>query len=105
QLEGNLAHIKQALKDGAQLAFGGERLTDGQFAHGYFMQPTVLTNVKPNFPIACEEVFGPVVAVVPVDSFDEALSVANALDVGLSASVVTRDIKKAMTYAERIQAE
>ena len=104
QLEGNLAHIKQALKEGAQLAFGGERLTDGQFAHGYFMQPTVLTNVKPNFRIACDEVFGPVVAVIPVDNFDEALSVANSLDVGLSASVVTRDIKKAMTYADRIQA-
>lgn len=104
QLEGNLAHIKQALKEGAQLAFGGERLTDGQFAHGYFIQPTVLTNVKPNFRIACDEVFGPVVAVIAVDNFDEALSVANSLDVGLSASVVTRDIKKAMTYADRIQA-
>jgi len=104
QLESNLAHIKQAVKDGAQLAFGGERLTDGQFANGYFMQPTVLTNVKPNFRIACEEVFGPVIAVIAVDNFDEALSVANSLDVGLSASVVTRDIKKAMTYADRIQA-
>ena len=103
QLESNLAHVKQAIKDGAQLAFGGERVTDGQFANGYFMQPTVLTNVKPNFRIACEEVFGPVVAVIPVDNFDEALSVAN-LDVGLSAFVVTRDIKKAMTYADRIQA-
>jgi len=104
QLENNLAHVKQAVKDGAQLAFGGERLTNGQFANGYFMQPTVLTNVKPNFRIACEEVFGPVVAVIAVDDFDEALSVANALDVGLSASVVTRDIKKAMTYVDRIQA-
>lgn len=104
QLENNLAHVKQALKDGAQLAFGGERLTDGSFAHGYFMQPTVLTDVQPNFRIACEEVFGPVVAVIAVENFDQALSVANALDVGLSASVVTRDIKKAMTYADRIQA-
>jgi 2,5-dioxopentanoate dehydrogenase len=104
QLESNLAHVKQALKDGAHLAFGGERLTDGEFAHGFFIQPTVITNVKPSFRIACEEVFGPVVAVIAVENFDEALSVANGLDVGLSASVVTRDIKKAMTYAERIQA-
>jgi 2,5-dioxopentanoate dehydrogenase len=104
QLEGNLAHVKQAVKDGAQLAFGGERVTDGQFANGHFMQPTILTNVKPAFRIACDEVFGPVVAVIAVDNFDEALSVANSLDVGLSASIVTRDIKKAMTYADRIQA-
>jgi alpha-ketoglutaric semialdehyde dehydrogenase len=103
QLESNLAHVKGALKDGANLACGGERLTNGELAHGLFMQPTVLTNVKPTYRIACEEVFGPVVAVIAVDNFDEALSVANNLDVGLSASVVTRDIKKAMLYAERIQ--
>src|SRR2546430_12307403 len=96
QLESNLAHVKQAQKDGAQLAFGGERLTSGDLEHGLFMQPTVLTNVKPNFRIACEEVFGPVVAVIAVDNFDEALSVANSLDVGLSASIVTRDMTKAM---------
>ena len=104
QLESNLAHVKQAQKDGAQLAFGGERLTGGEFEHGLFMQPTVLTNVKPTCRIACEEVFGPVIAVIAVANFDEALSVANGLDVGLSALIVTRDIKKAMTYAEHIQA-
>ena len=103
QLESNLAHVKAAVKEGAQLAFGGERLSGGDFANGFFLQPTVLTNVKPNYRIACEEVFGPVVAVMVVDSFDEALSVANSLEVGLSASVVTRDLKKAMLYAERIQ--
>lgn len=103
QLESNLAYVKGALKDGAHLAYGGERLADADYAHGFFMQPTVLTNVKSSHRIACEEVFGPVVAVIAVDNFDEALSVANSLDVGLSASVVTRDIKKAMVYAERIQ--
>jgi aldehyde dehydrogenase (NAD+) len=104
QLESNLAHVKQAQKDGARIAFGGERMTEGEFGHGFFMQPTILTNVKPSFRVACEEVFGPVVAVIAVDNLEEALSVANSLDVGLSASIVTRDIKKAMTYAERIQA-
>ena len=54
--------------------------------------------------IASEEVFGPVVAVMSVQNFDEALSVANGVDVGLSASLVTRDLKKAMLYSERIQA-
>ena len=54
--------------------------------------------------IACEEVFGPVIGIIPVQNFDEALTVANSVDVGLSASIVTRDLKKAMTYAERIEA-
>jgi len=104
QLEGNLDYVAGAVKDGARLLFGGQRLTDGEQAHGWFMQPTVLGNVKPSMCIACEEVFGPVVAVLAVENFDEAIAVANGVDVGLSASIVTRDLKKAMLYAERIEA-
>ena len=104
ELEGNLGYIKVAQKEGARLVYGGERLADGDLAHGWFMQPAVLTEVKPAHRIAREEVFGPVVAVIGVDSFEEALSVANGLDVGLSASIVTRDIRKAMLYSERIEA-
>ena len=104
QLEGNLHYVQIAQKEGASLLHGGARLTDGEFAHGWFMQPTVLGNVKPVARIACEEVFGPVVAIIPVEGFDEAMTVANGVDVGLSASIVTRDMKKAMIYAERIEA-
>jgi len=104
QLEGNLAYVDIALKEGAKLVCGGQRLTDGELARGWFMQPTVLADVKPGTRIACEEVFGPVVAVIAVEDFDEAIRVANGVDVGLSASVVTRDLKKAMVYAERIEA-
>src|SRR6185503_16478433 len=103
QLEGNLNYVQIAQQEGATLLCGGARLGDGELAHGYFMQPTVLGNVKPNSRIACEEVFGPVVGIIPVENFDEALAVANGVDVGLSASVVTRDLKKAMLYAERIE--
>lgn len=103
QLESNLQHVERAQSEGARLVSGGQRLTNGELAHGFFMQPTVMTEVKPAMRIACEEVFGPVVAVLPVENFDEALAVANNLDVGLSASVVTRDLKKAMVYAERIE--
>ncbi len=104
QLKGNLNYVQIAQSEGASLLYGGARLTDGDLAHGYFMQPTVLGNVKPAARIACEEVFGPVVGIIPVENFDEALTVANSVDVGLSASIVTRDLKKAMTYAERIEA-
>jgi aldehyde dehydrogenase (NAD+) len=104
ELEGNLNYIEIAKQEGARLVWGGARLTDGAFAHGWFMQPAILADVKPAMRIAREEVFGPVVAVLAVENFDEAMSVANGVDVGLSASVVTRDIKKAMLYSERIEA-
>lgn len=104
QLEGNLAYIRTAQAEGARLLWGGQRLTEGDLAHGFFMQPTVLADVKPETRLACEEVFGPVIAVMAADDFDHALAIANGVDVGLSASIVTRDLKKAMTYAERIEA-
>lgn len=104
EFDGNFAHIKGALAEGAKLLCGGERLAEGDLAHGYFMQPTVLGDVTPAMKIASEEVFGPVVAVIAVENFEEALRVANGVDVGLSASIVTRDLKKAMLYTERIEA-
>ena len=103
ELEGNFQHIDGALREGVKLVCGGQRLTDGELAHGFFMQPTVLSNVTPKMRIAREEVFGPVVAVLAVKDFEDALNVANGVDVGLSASIVTRDLKKAMLYAERIE--
>ncbi len=104
ELQGNLDHLQIARAEGAKLLWGGERLTEGDLAHGWFMQPAVIGDVTPSMRIAREEVFGPVVAVIAVDSFDEALAVANSVDVGLSASLVTRDFKKALIYAERIEA-
>ena len=104
ELNGNLDYLQIARTEGAKLLWGGERLTEGDLAHGWFMQPAVIGDVTPSMRIAREEVFGPVVAVIAVDSFDEALAVANSVDVGLSASLVTRDFKKAMLYAERIEA-
>ncbi len=103
QLESNLQHIERAKNEGAKLLWGGQRIKDGDMAHGFFMQPAVMTDVNPTMHIACEEVFGPVVAVIPVGNFDEAIAVANGIDVGLSASIVTRDLKKAMLYSERIE--
>ncbi len=104
QLSGNLNYVDVAVSEGAQLLYGGQRLTEGELGNGHFMQPTVLGNVKPAARIACEEVFGPVIGIIPVENFDEALAVANSVDVGLSASIVTRDLKKAMLYTERIEA-
>jgi acyl-CoA reductase-like NAD-dependent aldehyde dehydrogenase len=104
QLDSNLRYVGIAVEEGARLACGGERLTEADFAHGHFMQPTVLDQVTPSMRIAREEVFGPVVAVLAVEDFDEAINVANGVEVGLSASIVTRDLRKAMLYADRIEA-
>jgi len=103
ELDGNLAAIEQARAEGAEVLWGGGRLQEGDLAHGWFMQPAVLGGVTPAMRIAREEVFGPVVAVIAVDGFEEAIAVANGVEVGLSASLVTRDFRKAMVYAERIE--
>jgi acyl-CoA reductase-like NAD-dependent aldehyde dehydrogenase len=104
EFDGNFEFIEGAIKEGAKLVCGGKRLTEGDFAHGFFMEPTLLTDVTPTMRIAREEVFGPVVVIITVENFEEAIAVANGVDVGLSASIVTRDIKKAMQYTERIEA-
>lgn len=104
QLEKVLGHIKTARAQGAKLVTGGERITSGTHAHGQFVEPTIFTDVTPEMSIAREEVFGPVIAVMAADDFDHAIRLANGVDVGLSASIVTRDLKKAMVYSERIEA-
>jgi acyl-CoA reductase-like NAD-dependent aldehyde dehydrogenase len=104
EFKGNFDYIDIAKNEGGTVAYGGACLTDGDLAHGYFMQPTIITGVTPTMRIAREEVFGPVIAIIAVENFDEAIAVANGVDVGLSASIVTRDLKKAMLYSERIQA-
>ena len=104
QLKGNLEWVKTAVAGGAQVLTGGNRITTGDFAHGWFMEPTIIGGVTPAMRIACEEVFGPVIAVIPAENFDDALKIANGVDVGLSASLVTRDFKNALRYAEKIEA-
>lgn len=104
QLESNLNYVTQAVSAGAELLCGGCRLNEGEWANGLFMQPTVLGRISPSMPIAREEVFGPVICILAADNFEEALALANGVEVGLSATLVTRDLRKAMLYAERIEA-
>jgi len=82
-------------EDGATLACGGKHLTKGEYAHGYFIEPTVFTDVTPNMRIAQEEIFGPVTSVVPANSLDEAIEIANGVQYGLSAAIYTQDVNRA----------
>ncbi len=79
----------------ADLVTGGERATGGALDHGHFFQPTIFHGVAPMATIAQEEIFGPVLSVVPVDGYDEAMMAANQVKYGLSASVYTRDVNMA----------
>jgi alpha-ketoglutaric semialdehyde dehydrogenase len=103
QLKSNLEYVRVAREEGARLLCGGQPLTTGEHAQGHFMEPTLLAGVRPDARIACEEVFGPVIALLTARDFDHAIQLANGVDVGLSASIVTRDLKRAMLYAERIE--
>ena len=81
--------------DGATLACGGHHLTKGEYAHGYFIEPTVFTDVSPQMRIGQEEIFGPVTSVIPTNSLDEAIEIANGVRYGLSAAIYTQDVNRA----------
>jgi alpha-ketoglutaric semialdehyde dehydrogenase len=82
-------------EDGARLASGGKRLTRGAYEHGYFIEPTVFTDVAPTMRIAQEEIFGPVTTVIPTASLEEAVEIANGVRYGLSAAIYTQDVNRA----------
>src|SRR5215831_536178 len=82
-------------EDGATLAGGGKHLTRGDYAHGYFIEPTIFTDVTPEMRIAQEEIFGPVTSVIPAKSLNEAVEIANGVQYGLSAAIYTQDVNRA----------
>jgi alpha-ketoglutaric semialdehyde dehydrogenase len=82
-------------EDGATLACGGHHLTKGDYARGYYIEPTVFTDVEPSMRIAQEEIFGPVTSVIPTNSLDEAIEIANGVRYGLSAAIYTQDVNRA----------
>jgi aldehyde dehydrogenase (NAD+) len=84
-------------EEGAKLLCGGHRLSGGEYDRGYFYEPTVFGDCSPRMRVSCEEIFGPVVSVIPVDSLEEAIAVGNSVEYGLSASIYTQDINKAFT--------
>ena len=103
QMESVLRYIEIGKKEGATLVAGGSR-TDIGTGKGYFLQPTVFTNVDPSMTIAREEIFGPVLAAIEFADVDEAIARANDSDYGLAAAVWTKDIKKAHYVAHRLKA-
>jgi acyl-CoA reductase-like NAD-dependent aldehyde dehydrogenase len=81
-------------EDKATLACGGNALTKGEYANGWFIEPTVFTNVKPGMRIEQEEIFGPVTSVVPFSTLDEAIDIVNGVKYGLSSAIYTQNVNK-----------
>lgn len=96
--------ITSAGQEGATLVTGGCSPNDELLSNGFFIQPTVFCNVKPEMRIAREEIFGPVMSVFEWNDYENLLSIVNGLEYGLTAMIVTNNMKQAMETSERVEA-
>lgn len=103
QLQKILGYVELAKQEGATVACGGERFTEGPLAKGCFMRPTLLTNVTNDMRVAQEEIFGPVACVIKFHSEEEVVAMANDSVYGLGGAVWTKNINKAIRVARNIE--
>lgn len=102
QYEKILGYLKSGKEEGARVVLGGDKSTE--FGNGYYIQPTIFADVKQNFKIVQEEIFGPVVSIGKFNTVEEAVELANDSVYGLGASIFTQDITKAHTVAQDLEA-
>ncbi len=95
QLKTVMSYVEIGKNEGGKLLTGGNRLDGGVYAKGWFHEPTVFGDCRPDMRIAQEEIFGPVVAVIPIHNLENAIDVANGVAYGLSASIYTRNVNRA----------
>jgi len=103
ELESTLEYVDIGKEEGATLETGGARLTDGEYENGFYVAPTVFSDVRNDMRIAQEEIFGPVLSVIESSGFEDALTLANDTDYGLSASIVTDRLSEADRFVDRVE--
>jgi aldehyde dehydrogenase (NAD+) len=98
-----LDYVAKGCTEGARLLVGGTALAGSGYDRGCYVAPTIFDRVTPDMLIAREEIFGPVLVIMTARSFDEAVEVANGVAYGLSSSIFTNDLRRALTYMERAE--
>jgi acyl-CoA reductase-like NAD-dependent aldehyde dehydrogenase len=104
QLNTVLSYIEKGIAEGATLVYGGRRLVENGLEQGFYVEPTIFENVTTNMSIAQEEIFGPVLALIKVDTLEQAFDIANDVKFGLSASIFTKNIGNMLSFINEIEA-
>lgn len=103
QLKQHLNAIQQAQDDGSSLIYGGRRLDEGTFADGLYLQPAVFDGVQPAQQLGQDELFGPILGIIPFSDFEEALRITNGTKYGLVSSIYTQNLARAFDFVARAQ--
>ena len=104
QFDKVMEYIGIGTEEGANLVCGGRPVTGPGYDEGYYIEPTIFTDVKPSMRIAQEEIFGPVLTVFKAKDLDEAINLANSVQFGLSSSIYTKDLTQAFRYVDQVEA-
>jgi len=104
QFDKVMEYIGIGAEEGARLVYGGHALSGGIFDNGYYIEPTIFTDVDPEMRIAQEEIFGPVLTVFKAKDLDDAVQISNSVKFGLSSSVYTKDLTRAFQYVNTVEA-
>ncbi|MFD1706427.1 alpha-ketoglutaric semialdehyde dehydrogenase GucD [Siminovitchia sediminis] len=103
QFNSVLGFIEKGIEEGAALLLGGKALTGPEYDQGFYIEPTIFEGVSPEMTLAREEIFGPVIALMEVSNFEEAIEMANDTKYGLSASIFTKDLNHIMEFMDEIE--